>query len=154
MALITFDAAKVATGYDPVPAGDYEVIAESSEMKPTNANDGEYLLVVLVIISGPFANRKLFARFNLVNKSQKAVDFSQKMLAGLCRAVGVMKLEETGVLHNIPLIVRVKVDGDQNEITSYKALSANSAQSASTATSTAPVSAVAPPAQKPWQKAA
>ena len=108
--LQNFDASTVEPmgDFEPLPAGKYLVVITESEMKPTKAGDGEYLELVFEVVEGEYKNRKLWARLNLNNSSQKAVEIAKGKLSAVCRAVGVMTPNESAELHNIPLQVRVK----------------------------------------------
>lgn len=130
-----FDANQVDPneGFSAIPAGDYEVIIIDSSMKPTKANDGEYLELKLQILNGPHQNRTLVDRLNLKNKNDMAVQISKRTLSAICRAVGVMTPESSGELHNKPLVAVVKTrkddDGNmQNDVKGYKARHTQSGQ--------------------------
>lgn len=108
-------------GFDALPVGEYDAIIVASEMKPTNAGNGEYLNLTLQVLSGQYQNRKLWDLLNLKNPSQDAVDIAKGTLSAICRAVNVMEPNDSSELHNKPLRVRVKIDKDgRNKITSYK----------------------------------
>jgi len=122
-----FDANQVEpnTGFDVIPAGDYDAVIVSSEMKLTKKGDGKYLSLELQILNGQYQNRKLFDKLNLKNANQQAVDISKATLSAICRAVGVLTPKDSSELHNKPLRVKVKVRkseeyGEQNQITAYK----------------------------------
>lgn len=112
-------------GFEPIPAGSYDVIITSSEMKVTKNGQGKYLQIELQILSGPYQNRKLFDRLNLVNSNDTAVKIAKGTLSAICRAVGVMTPKDSAELHNRPLTCGVKVRKDnngnpQNEVSAYK----------------------------------
>jgi len=143
------------TSYEPIPAGWYTAIISSSEMKATRDGYGEYLSLTLQIIEGQHENRLVFARLNLKNANDKAVDIARKDLAAICRAVGVMSPQASEQLHDIPLMIKVKVrpaSGEyeaSNDMGGYKAVEgANLTPAPKTQT---PVAA-STPAKKPWQK--
>jgi hypothetical protein len=121
-----FDASTVEpNGFDPIPAGEYEVAIVASEMKPTKDGSGKYLNLELQVLSGQFQNRKLFDRLNLENKNAQAVQIAKGTLSGICRAVGVLTPKDSSELHLKPMVASVKVrksdeHGDQNEIKGYK----------------------------------
>ena len=80
------------TSYEPIPAGWYQAIISSSEMKATRDGYGEYLSLTLQIIEGNYQNRLVFARLNLKNANDVAVDIAKKDFVTICRVVGVMSL--------------------------------------------------------------
>lgn len=108
---LDFDANNVppSTGFDAIPAGDYDVVISESEVKPTKKGDGHYLQLTFTIIEGEYENRKLFARLNIDNPSEQAVAIARGELSAICRAVGVMTLKTSGQLHDIPLSVKVAI---------------------------------------------
>lgn len=152
-----FDASTIepSNSYDPIPAGWYQAIISNSEMKPTRDGYGEYLSLTLQVIEGQYANRLVFARLNLKNANDKAVDIAKKDLAAICRAVGVMSPQSSEELHDKPLMIKVKVrpaSGEydaSNDVGGYKGVDVNDApivtpqQKAPAPTTTA---------KKPWQK--
>lgn len=154
-----FNAEEVepSSSFDPIPAGWYTAIISNSEMKATRDGYGEYLSLTLQIIEGQYENRLVFARLNLKNANDKAVDIARKDLAAICRAVGVMSPQASEELHDIPLMIKVKVrpaSGDyeaSNDIGGYKAVEGANLTPAPKAASkpqTPPPAAT----KKPWQK--
>ena len=154
-----FNAEEVepSSSFDPIPAGWYTAIISNSEMKATRDGYGEYLSLTLQIIEGQYENRLVFARLNLKNANDKAVDIARKDLAAICRAVGVMSPQASEELHDIPLMIKVKVraaSGDyeaSNDIGGYKAVEG---VDLTPSPKTAPKAQTPPPAptKKPWQK--
>lgn len=146
---------KPSASYEPIPAGWYTAIISASEIKATRDGYGEYLSLTLQIIEGNYQNRLVFARLNLKNANDKAVDIAKKDLAAICRAVGVMSPQASEELHDIPLMIKVKVrpaSGDyeaSNDIGGYKAAEGANLTPAPK-TQTPPPAAT--PAKKPWQK--
>ncbi len=142
-----FDATKVDpnVGFDPVPAGDYTVIAADSEMKTTKDKKGSYLQFSLEIIDGEFKGRILFDRLNLDNANETAVKIAQGTLSSICHAVGVMKPKDSSELHGKPMVVKVAVKerNDQkgvfsNEVKGYKEVGAKSAAPAASGDESTP----------------
>jgi hypothetical protein len=125
--LENFDASTVepATGFDIIPDGKYSAIIIDSEMKDTKAGTGQYLQLVFEIIGEKFKGRRLWSRLNLVNKNETAVKIAQAELSAICRAVGIMTPRDSSTLHNIPLIIDVgqeknnQNDTMQNRIFGY-----------------------------------
>lgn len=118
MAQLTgFDASQVPEKqeFSALPEGQYVVIATASEMKPTKNGNGQYLQFSFEVLDGPQKGRKLWARMNLVNQNQTAVDIAQRELGALCRAVGVIKPNDSAELHNKPLLATVGVEVDDRK---------------------------------------
>ena len=131
MANITgFNANEVSpdVGFDPVPAGKYKTAITASEMKPTKNKRGSYLELELTILEGDYKDRKVWARLNLENQSEKAVQIARGQLSAICRAVGVMTPQDSVELHNIPLVITVKCKKDpqtdeiMNEVKKFEAV--------------------------------
>ena len=97
-----------AVGFEPLPAGKYLVVITDSEMKPTKSGNGHYLELTFQVIEGEYKNRLLWARLNLENPNELAVQIARGELSAICRAVGVMAPKDSVELHNLPLLVTVK----------------------------------------------
>jgi len=152
-----FNAEEVepSSSFDPIPAGWYKAIVSSSEMKPTRDGYGEYLSLTLQVIEGQYENRSVFARLNLKNANDKAVDIARKDLAAICRSVGVMSPQSSEELHDIPLMIKIKIRPAQgeydasNDVCGYKAAEgANLTPAPKTQT----LQPAATTTKKPWQK--
>lgn len=129
MTQLNFDATNIPhdLGYEIVPAGWYEVMIDESEMKPTKDGSGVFLQLRFNVISGQYANRKIFTRINLRNANPVAQEIAYKQLSAICHAVGILQVADSSQLHGIPLKVKVKVRKDtsgqyedQNDITAFK----------------------------------
>jgi hypothetical protein len=142
------------------------VIATASEMKPTKSGTGQFLQFTFEVLDGPQKGRKLWARLNLVNPNQTAVDIAQRELGAICRAVNVIKPSDSAELHNKPMLITVAVEIDDrkresNIIKKYEAVSAGAAAAAPAVSGGAPwggqqaAPAAAPAAaatgKAPWQ---
>lgn len=142
MATLNFDATNVepTTDFEPVPAGKYLAAITESEMKPTKVGTGHYLQLTFQILEGPCKGRYLWARLNLDNPNATAVQIARSELSAICRACGVMAPNDSVELHNIPLLITVKLKKREdtgefsNEIKGYapKAAAAGKPQQAST----------------------
>lgn len=126
MAGLNFDARNVdpKDSFDPIPAGWYNGRIDASEMKPTKDGQGQYLELRIRIIDGQHANRVIFDRLNLKNKNPIAEELAAKTLSQICHAIGVLQVQQSEQLHNIPFKFRVKIDSREgydpsNAITGY-----------------------------------
>lgn len=106
-----FNATEVEpTGsFDPVPARKYLAAITESEMKPTKTGSGSYLQLTFTILDGEYKNRVLWARLNLNNPNATAVKIARGELSAICHAVGVMQPRDSVELHNLPLVIVVKL---------------------------------------------
>ncbi len=132
--------------FEPIPAGKYLAAITESEMKPTKSGSGSYLQMTFTILEGEYKNRILWARLNLKNLNDTAVKMARSELSAICHAVGVMQPRDSVELHNIPLVITVKLkkrdDNDEltNEIKGYepKAAAAGQPQQTPVADNTPP----------------
>ena len=116
-----FNATEVepTTSFEPLPAGKYLVAVTESEMKPTKSGSGSYLQLTFTILEGEYKNRVLWARLNLNNPNATAVKIARSELSAICHAVGVMQPRDSVDLHNLPLVITVKLKkrDDTGELT-------------------------------------
>ncbi len=160
--LAGFDASQVPEqqSFDAIPEGQYVVIATSSEMKPTKNGTGQFLQFTFEVVDGPQKGRKLWSRLNLVNANDTAVDIAKRELGAICRAVGIIKPNDSAELHNRPILATVAVEVDDrkresNKITKYEPTTGSVASGGfAPAATMAPAAALAPAAAvaPPWAK--
>lgn len=119
--------------FDPIPAGDYLAIIIASERKKNRANTAELLELTFQVVDGPYKGRQLRTWLNLYHPNETAQKIAQAELSAICRAVGVLRPKDSAELHNLPLVVTVKVkrrsDNDEtvNEASGYKSKQAAAA---------------------------
>ena len=145
---VFFDATGIepAGAFQPLPAGDYEVVIVESKWKPTKAGTGSYLEIKCQVTKGDYAKRSLWTRLNLKNPNVTAVEIAKRELSAICHAVGVLKPKSKDELNGIPLVAKVVVrenqDGEPtNEIKGWKSAEGGSAAPAATPTPKQPVNA-------------
>lgn len=109
-----FDASLVEpeVGFQPIPAGEYEVIIIDSKLADTKRGDGKILSFTLQITSGEYQNKKLFDRLNTKNPNDVAQRIGKAQLSAICRAVGVLQPKDSTELHMKPLRAKVIVEND------------------------------------------
>jgi len=116
-----FDARTVepTADFEPIPAGKYLAAITESEMKPTKSGSGSYLQLSFTILEGEYKNRVLWARLNLNNPNATAVKIARSELSAICHAVGVLSPKDSVELHNLPLLITVKLKkrDDTGELT-------------------------------------
>lgn len=164
-----FDASAVPEQqeFSALPEGQYVMIAIGSELKPTKSGNGEYLQFTLEVLDGPFKGRKIWDRMNIRNPNSTAVDIANRQLAAMCRAVGVIKPNDSAELHNRPMLVTVAIEVDDrrresNVVKKYDSVSGGAQPAAPMfpppAAAPAPWAAAqaavssAPRSTPPWQK--
>ena len=150
MASLSFDANSVEiTSRDPIPAGIYEALICDSEVRPTRSGNGKGINLTFEILSGPHKGRKVFAWINFQHPKAEAQRIGQEELARICKAVGVGKLDDTAQLHNLPMMITVAIDKDdqsRNVIKNYKAKEGNELDAS------APASGAAASGDAPWKR--
>lgn len=128
MAVLNFDATQVEpdTGFETIPAGWYNTAIDESELKPTRDGMGSYLQLRFNVLDGQYVGRKLFARLNIRNANAQTVEIALKQLSAIGHAVNVLHIQDSAMLHGIPLKIKVKIrpaSGDyeaSNDITAYR----------------------------------
>ena len=121
-----FDSSTVEpASFGVLPKGRYLCVAVDSEMKETKSGSGEYLQITFEVIDGDAKGRKIFERLNIVNSNKTAEEIAQRQLSGLCRAVGIGRLDDSDQLHNIPVVLEISIEpakgdfGESNRIRGY-----------------------------------
>lgn len=152
-----FDATTVPemADFSVLPEAPYVSVAIASEMKPTRKGDGEYLNVTCEVIDGQYKGRKFWARMNIKNPNPVAVQIGHQELGALCRAVGVIKPNDSSELHNRPFIAHLGIElndqkKEQNIVKKYEPVGAPGQAPAPVP---APAYQAAPPAQAPAYQA-
>jgi len=146
-----FNAATVepSQDFEPIPAGNYLAVITESEMKPTKNGGGQYLQLAFQILDGSHKGRFVWSRLNLHNANPTTVQIARQELSAICRAVGVMAPNDSVELHNIPMVITVKLKkrddtGEMtNEVRGY-------ARREAASTSATPAQAANP--TPPWRR--
>lgn len=161
MAIFNFNAAEVEpsqNNFDPIPAGNYLAQIIASDLNPTRSGSGNILNLQFQVLEGEYKGRLIFSNLNIQNTNQTAERIAQETLSAICRAVGIMQLQDTTQLHNKPMMIKVKIRkddqyGDRNEAYRFEAMSGKQ-NSMTTQNSMASPPPVANPttATKPWNR--
>lgn len=80
-----------STSYEPVPAGDYEVVVEAVEVKPTKKGD-PMLTLTLKVVEGDAKNRKFWHRMAFIPGNGVGLSINFRQLD----ALGATPLLENG----------------------------------------------------------
>jgi hypothetical protein len=140
---------------EAVPAGEYKVIISNSDYKVNSKSTGMNLQLEYEIVEGNFKGRKIFENLCLEHEKEQTAAIARKKLNSIGVAVGVTDIKDSRQLHNIPLIVDVKVKnseeyGMQNDIKKHLPLNSNGTQN-----SNPPIqngSEDSAPKKNPWEK--
>lgn len=92
----TFNAHEVApaTGIVVLPKGDYDVIFDSAEMKPTKSGKGGFIEARFKVMGGEHNGNLVIDRYNLWNENTTAVEIARAQLSALCHVTGVFVLSD------------------------------------------------------------
>lgn len=137
-----------ATAFEAIPADKYIAAIVESETKPTKKGGGSYLQLTFQVLDGPYKGRLLWARLNLNNPNQQAVQIARAELSAICRAAGVMTPRDSVELHNLPMQITVKCKkrDDTGEITNdIKGYAKKDAVGAAPAPQTSAATVATPP---------
>ena len=96
--------------YELLPEGRYRCAIVESSISENKAGTGENLKLVIKVVAGEFAGKRVFENIVWKHDNDKAVQFGRIRFAELRRAVGVLTPSDTEQLHNLPFdaIVGVK----------------------------------------------
>lgn len=126
---LTFDATKIqpSVPFEALPDGEYPVIITDTNEKPTKNGLGSYLEVIMKVIDGEYANRRITDRLNIKNQNETTVEIAHRQLSAICYVTGELLLQDTQQLHGKPFRVIVakvprndKPDQMTNEIRGYR----------------------------------
>ncbi|HNX25797.1 MAG TPA: DUF669 domain-containing protein [Phycisphaerae bacterium] len=144
--------------FEPIAAGKYPMAITASEIKPTKNGDGSYLELELTVVEGEFEGRKVWDRLCINHPKELTQTIARGKLSSICRAVGVMSPGDSAELHNIPLLVKVKLkkrdDTDEmtNEVSYYSPIEKQTAPANQAAGQTPKQSAGGNSDTPPWSR--
>lgn len=156
MATFNFNAAGIQPmqprSFEPLPAGEYEMIVTKSDVKQTKAGNGHYIELEMQVISGEHSGRRHWERLNIDNPNKDAEEIAKAALAGLCLAVGQPDINDTVEIHDIPFVASIEID--RKDPTRNRIMGYDSAGVPTPAPAAKPAAAPAAAAQankKPWE---
>jgi hypothetical protein len=169
----TVDPNQTEQNFDPIPAGEYFAVIESSNRKETNNSTGEMLVLCYQIIDGNFKGRKIFNNLMLEykddylnslpedekKKKTQSLQIASNVLNSIGVATGIQTIKDSSQIHNIPIKINVGVKedpvyGKQNTIKTHTAMGKSVPESTPNSNSTQEAEAVsAAPGdrKKPWE---
>jgi hypothetical protein len=120
------------TGFDPLPAGWYDVEVDKTELRNTKAGNGSYISVQFRVQGPSHAGRVVFGTYNLANPNPKAVEIGHAQFRSLHTACGLPHITDTDQLIGRTCAIKlvVKLDdhyGDKNEVKAARAQTGGSA---------------------------
>lgn len=151
---LNFNANQVDTSqadkFGVIPNGEYLAIITGSELKRNKEDTGSYINFCFQIIDGPYAKRLIWSIANILHDDKKKEANGRVTLAVICKAVNVPEPKDTTELHNIPLVLVIKVENDtfkgglKSAVKSYKGISPKNETKQDSIYSNEKVSNVAP----------
>ncbi|KTS10275.1 hypothetical protein SB2_06950 [Methylobacterium radiotolerans] len=123
----TFDPAAVQSdsgGFEPLPAGTYDLHIVDSEIKQTKSG-GDMLVLVCEVTSGPMTGRRVWLRLNIRNDNAQAQEIAHRDLKKICDVTGTGPIQDSDDLHFKPFKADVIVTPDRgygpgNDLRNYK----------------------------------
>lgn len=173
MAGLNFNATEVEpqSDFSPIPQGKYLVMAVDSTLVRNKKNTGDLLKMTYEVVEPQeYRGRKIFDNINVKHDNSQAEQIGQRQLSSICHAVGVLNIQDSVELHNIPFVVDVIIDeqpgySPKNEVKGYfdgkgdgpkSSGNAGAAPAAQPAAETQPQTgetpATAAPEKPPWQR--
>lgn len=161
----TFDSSQVepSEAIESLPLGWFAMQIVGSAQEQAQSGSGQYLAFEFEILESyhpDLKGRKAWVNLNLWNQNQTAVEIAMRDLSAICRATGQPVIDDTDLLHNKPLAVKIKVKkakGDypaSTEIGGYDALEARFPSSGAAPAQQAPAGSTASTGAAPASKAA
>lgn len=113
------------SGFEPVPAGEYQVEIKKVEAKETRNKDGMYFNFRLDILGPSNAGRIIFAIVNVINASKEAQRIGQGQLKDIMRALNIENLNNTDQFIGGKLTVKIEIEkseqyGNSNRVKAFK----------------------------------
>ncbi|MET3409493.1 DUF669 domain-containing protein [Methylobacterium sp. 1030] len=112
----TFDPAAVQSdsgGFEPLPAGTYDLHVIDSEMKQTQTG-GDMLVLTCEVITGPLTGRQVRLRLNIRNDNTQTQEIAHRELGKLCTATGTGAISDSVDLHFKPFRADVIITPARN----------------------------------------
>ncbi len=114
------NSVEAAKNIQAIPPGDYTCLVEKAETKQTKARTGHILSIILKVVDGEYAGRKVFHNINVANPSAVCVKIGLGELASLSKAIGLQGLVQSSAqLTGAVVIAHVKVKDGQNDVRAY-----------------------------------
>lgn len=152
----TKDYANSESTYAPLPAGEYKMRIDGSEMKISSSSGNEYLSFEFTVAEGQFMGRKLWSNFNIFHPKENVQQIAREQLAALCDACGSPGANDSSELHGRVVQCKVKLDENSdfpNSIKSFRKVG-NSQTAQPGPAAPAHSSAASRSSGKPWERAA
>lgn len=159
MVSMQFNATQYAPRYDStagLTAGRHPVVIADSTFKPTKdstpSDPRSFLELKLVAIDGPSKGGSIPDRLNIQHPNQQTVTIAYSQLAAYCAVTGRQGFNDTSELHNIPFLIEVGPQRNNDQYMEVKGVYFLDGRSASD-TGQVPATSQQQPAQAPAYQA-
>lgn len=127
----------------PFPAGKHPFTIVKSEIRQTKAKTGHYLMLQCKCFEGPAVGKVYFINLNVDNPNPIAVEIAEKELNSICDALGLVGVEDSAELHELPFVLDMVEDTSNsdypgNKILAFLPYGGAGAPATTTSTATAP----------------
>jgi len=92
-----------------IEPGIYEAMITESHMRENRFGSGQYLELHFMILNGPYAQRTVIHRLNLVHTNEVVQRIARAELKAICQALSVQKVDDSEQLHERPLKIKIVV---------------------------------------------
>ncbi len=131
MAKFKFNAEKYepTQSFKAIPEGEYIGKVIKSSKHAAKSGKGHYLKIVTRIEEGDYKGHSVFDNLNVKHSNEAAQDIARRRLSALCHACGILTIDDTEELHDIPIkivVSYIEADGKQkasNDVRNYLPLS-------------------------------
>jgi hypothetical protein len=105
-----------ADGFDLLPDGWVEAMMIEGERKQTKAKDGELINGTWMVLDQRWPNRRVWERYNVVNKNPIAQNIGRAQLKKIKNAVGMPNAKSVVELFNLPCLIKLGHEEGQDGI--------------------------------------
>lgn len=123
------DLEEIEDEYQLIPPGDYPVKITGSGVKTTKAGH-DAIEIECTIEDGKNTGRKVWNMFNINNPSAKAKAIANSQLNKLEKSIGIEGFNDTDELLGKRFVAEIVVNGEYNNIKSYKPLNGHPSRAA------------------------
>lgn len=143
--------------FEPLPAGWYQADISESELKDTNAGNGQYIKLKLTITGPTHQGRVVFTNLNIRNANPKAEEIGLGQLRSLMSAIGLSSVQDTDQLIGGSCEIKLTIKqseqyGPENEVKGFKAIGGAGSAMPAPAPAANAAQQPAAAAKPPWQK--
>jgi len=114
MPRVNYVKEEIKDEFPAIPAGLYSAIIYETEYKDNSKGTGMVLVLKYQIIDGPLNGRKINQFINAKHENKVAENIGKKQMNFVLDALDLNELTDTEILHNKPLLIDIKMTGDED----------------------------------------